>query len=145
MKSLLPWLCKRKTRNWLSTFPHPCRALRHFGLMRAPTAIVPSLSGTLFINQPCIKEKQLPAQPKSYVDNVDTKTEHLQASPSTSVSHCASIIEGKSYCNISRLIENSIHCKYEILVCSMAFRLLCSTKPNVCCQKQSEDGDDAHR
>lgn len=126
-----------KKRNGLHTFPQTRRALRRLRLWRDPLSIVASLSAALFINQAFIKEKQLPAQPKRQVDNPDTKTEPSPASPSTSASHCALIIEGKSYCNISRLIENSSHCKYEILFCSMAFQLLCSTKPNICCQKQS--------
>lgn len=48
-----------------------------------------SPSVALFINQPFIKQKQLPALPKRCIDNLDTKTEYLPSLPSTSAHHSA--------------------------------------------------------
>lgn len=52
-------------------------------------SIVLSPAAALFINQPFIKQKQLPALPKRCIDNLDTKTEYLPSLPSTSARHCA--------------------------------------------------------
>lgn len=54
-----------------------------------PVSIFLSTSVAPFINQPFIKQKQLPALPKSCIDNLDIKTEYLPSLPSTSASHSA--------------------------------------------------------
>ena len=51
--------------------------------------IFPSTSVALFINQLFIKQKQLPALPKSCINNLDTKTEYLPSLPSTLAKHSA--------------------------------------------------------
>lgn len=51
--------------------------------------ILPSTFVALLINQPFIKQKELPALPKSCIDNIDIKTEHLPSLPSTPADHSA--------------------------------------------------------
>lgn len=64
-------------------------ALECFSFFFPPSLSSPSPSVAPFINQPFIKQKQLPALPKRCIDNLDMKTEYLPSLPSTSAQHSA--------------------------------------------------------
>lgn len=72
-----------KGRQGRRTYPCVCRKFR---LSSVPlsflfVSIFPSPSVAPFINQPFIKQKQLPALPKRCRDNLDMKTEYLPSLP----------------------------------------------------------------
>lgn len=74
-------------------YRYPCvwKGLRWQRLWSVSLSSSLSLSSylPLFINQPFIKQKQLPALPKRCIDNLDMKTECLPSLPSTSAPHSA--------------------------------------------------------
>lgn len=83
-----------KGRQGLYTYLCVCRgveiaqALESFSFFLS-VSIFLSPSAAPFINQPFIKQKQLPALPKRCIDNLDMKTEYLPSLPSISAPYSA--------------------------------------------------------
>lgn len=82
--------------------PCECKGLGWLRLWRVSLSFSQSLSSylppfALFINQPFIKQKQLPALPKRWIDTFDKRTEYLPPLPSASSLHGN---EGKSSCTV---------------------------------------------
>lgn len=75
-----------KGRQGRRTYPCVCREVQtlecsSFFSLCLFSCIFPSPSVAPFINQPFIKQKQLPALPKRCRDNLDMKTEYLPSLP----------------------------------------------------------------